>query len=898
MENYYKYWGKCDRKTGQFHLLPYHSLDVAAVGWCLVESTHIGKDLANSLGIRFDEFQRLFAFILSVHDLGKFSSGFQCVAPGFKYEDMHKKSGIHYDAGSYRHDKLAEMVWFGNFLYRADKYQNNLFGCEDSSCLERKDIKIIEALFKASFYHHGAVDRLSSSDRNMIGLKKFFSAENLAAIDNYVNNINSLIKPNLKSILGRGNNLLYQIKNMSWYLSGIGIVADWIGSNQELFQYQDKQLDLHSYWDRAIEQAKEALISTQIFRSFEATPFLGVQSVFGFSPSPLQKWAEETEIKNESQLFIIEDVTGSGKTEAALTLTHRMLSKKIVNGFYFALPSTATSNSMHERVANHYGKMFKEDKKKGVKVLPSIVLAHSAKSMNQLNLSLKVSMGSGIDYSEEEKSANAMCNEWFSDSNKKALLAPVGVGTIDQVFQAIIPVKHNTLRLIGTSGKVLIIDEVHTVDTYMAELLCTLLEIHAWHGGSVILLTATMSLELRNKLIQSWQRGLGKTPELQYKTHNLQFPLATQLSKSNFQETHTTTRTELARTVNIEFVHSMNECVGTIQGAVNLGKSAVWIRNTVKDALEAYELLKESLFGGFELVVFHSRYALMDRIALEKRVLNTLGKDVEDFTMRKGFILVCTQVFQESLDADTDVMISDICAIDDLIQRAGRLHRHTRNKKGRIIKEKDERGEPTLTVHCPVFDKNPDVDWLSSGFPGTDKVYDDLESIWKTQFVLEKKKKWTMPDDARELIESVYGNLGPETPVSFLERLISRENSVKRKKENALKSMIKFKEGYSKKGANYDIGATTRYSEIETASIIIVKKNEKGWLVPIYEDKELPLEMSVVKLPERERLKTKEIQEKSVIVKKYRQARYMKTWDPSEDTQYGYCSKKGVFKRK
>src|SRR5690606_22251998 len=142
----------------------------------------------------------------------------------------------------------------------------------------------------------------------------------------------------------------------------------------------------------------------------------------------------------------------------------------------------------------------------------------------------------------------------------------------------------------------------------------------------------------------------------------------------------------------------------------------VWIRNTVNDALEAYQTIQQQLEHSDDAILFHSRFVLNDRKIIEGKVLDILGKD-SDGQIRRGKVLIATQVFQESLDADADVMISDICPIDDLIQRAGRLHRHTRDSNGQYQPNiADARSAPELWVHAPEWDENPKSGWLSADF--------------------------------------------------------------------------------------------------------------------------------------------------------------------------------------
>jgi CRISPR-associated endonuclease/helicase Cas3 len=261
------------------------------------------------------------------------------------------------------------------------------------------------------------------------------------------------------------NDLKQRLKTVSWQLAGIAVMADWLGSNQEHFKYYSKPEELVVYWHKhALPSAKKAI------QSMPAKPktsqFQGLSNLFPFikEPTPLQEYAINEPLNDKPQLFILEDVTGAGKTEAALILTHRLLSAGLADGLYVALPTMATANAMYQRLGKVYRRFYESSD------LPSLILAHGARelSMNYTN---------GYNEREQELSATAYCHAWLADSRKKALLADVGVGTLDQALLAVLPARHQSLRLLGLGRKVLLVDEVHAYDSYMQKLLDALLEI-------------------------------------------------------------------------------------------------------------------------------------------------------------------------------------------------------------------------------------------------------------------------------------------------------------------------------------------------------------------------------------------------------------------------------------
>jgi CRISPR-associated endonuclease/helicase Cas3 len=207
------------------------------------------------------------------------------------------------------------------------------------------------------------------------------------------------------------------------------------------------------------------------------------------------------ELAQDPQLIVIEEVTGGGKTEAALTLAARLLANGAADGLYLALPTMATADAMHRRVERVYQRFFADGAQ------PSLVLAHS---MAAFTLALECVNQTDTGYgNKEHDSASGHCTAWLADSRKKALLAHVGVGTIDQALLGILPAKHQSLRLWGLLGKILIADEVHACDAYVADLLKTLLKFHTAFGGSAILLSATLPQSQRAGFIAAFAEGTG-----------------------------------------------------------------------------------------------------------------------------------------------------------------------------------------------------------------------------------------------------------------------------------------------------------------------------------------------------------------------------------------------------
>ncbi|WP_177428316.1 CRISPR-associated helicase Cas3', partial [Candidatus Venteria ishoeyi] len=405
-----------------------------------------------------------------------------------------------------------------------------------------------------------------------------------------------------------------QIQPISWWLSGITTLSDWLGSNQQYFKFCRDRMSLPDYWKKhALPQAERALAQTSLLPAAAAQ-----QDFYHLFPhirqaTPLQQHCLDLQMPTSPQLFILEDLTGAGKTEAALALTQRLMAAGQAQGFYFALPTMATSNAMFERIGEVYRQFFSQP--------VSCILAHSLgwlKTQPQQTSIWPEDEQSALDYqSGEQDTASAQVNRWFQDNRKKALLAHVGVGTIDQALLAILHSRHNTLRLLGLHGKVLLVDEVHACDAYVLSLLEKLLYFHAYAGGSAILLSATLPQTQRQRLITAYRQGREKNTGQSYAAmmKKQDYPLLTQFGEQVSGHLQETFLAISARQQHKGFrIHHVSTDAGVLahlrQGQAHC---ACWIRNTVKDALLAYQQLLAAGFEEDKLHLFHARFTPPDR---------------------------------------------------------------------------------------------------------------------------------------------------------------------------------------------------------------------------------------------------------------------------------------------
>ena len=839
---FYQYWGKArsDDETGPaYHLLPYHCLDVAAVGWLLLKpDKSLCRRIAIQLKIEAVWLRDFFVFCLTLHDIGKFSRAFQ----GLK-TDLSPDLVKHNPRMSYieRHDTLGFRLWQENLSTQFEKHSSGKMAW----------LQKIKPWMEIVTGHHGMPPKKSGGR-----ISDFFEQKDEEAAYHFMCKVHTLFLSEFNHAPLLDKNLKKRLKIVSWQLAGIAVMADWMGSNQEHFKYCNKPKKLVDYWNNhALPSAEKAI------QSMPAKPktsrFQSINNLFPFikQPTPLQKYAINEPLNNKPQLFILEDVTGAGKTEAALILTHRLLSEGLADGLYVALPTMATANAMYQRLGKVYRRFYENSDS------PSLILAHGARELSNAfrkSVSLPENQAQELNYTtgyserEQELSATAYCHAWLADSRKKALLADVGVGTLDQALLAVLPARHQSLRLLGLGRKVLLVDEVHAYDSYMQKLLDALLEIHARQGGSVILLSATLPQTMRKNLIEAFHRGLGDdAPEICNDT----YPLATHSPAAGESEKHIDTRKEVKRTVIVRQLDTENAIIKQIQQAVNKGQSVCWIRNTVKAARESHRTLAQcEWMNKNHLHLFHSRFAMIDRQKIEQETLNRFGEK-SIHADRKGQVLIATQVVEQSLDLDFDLLITDLAPIDLIIQRAGRLRRHIRDVQGNRIRDlnvKDQRGTPVLYLFAPYPKEDADENWLKAQQKGTQAVYPHIGQLWLTAKLLLGKGKFTMSNDARNLIEGVYSN---EVEYAIPEKLLDismdavGENMMQQSMANM--NVLKLNKGYTRSSGDWDEESRipTRLTEQETFSVALARLNQSQ-LQPYAKTAHHKWAMSVVKIPE------------------------------------------------
>ncbi|MGW1728532.1 CRISPR-associated helicase Cas3' [Streptomyces sp. NPDC002306] len=473
-------------------------------------------------------------------------------------------------------------------------------------------------------------------------------------------------------------------------LTALVIVSDWIASNPDLFPYFPEAASCDG--QERLAAAWRGLDLPAAWRPAE--PVEDVQELFasrfglpvGAKVRPVQEAAVGLAREMDAPgLMVIEAPMGEGKTEAALAVAEVFAARSGAGGVFFALPTMATGNAMFPRLLEW------------LKLLPaadggrhSVHLAHSKAALNEVFAGLLARGGrvAAVDVDAAVPAApgpgqdvrfagsELVAHAWLR-GRKKAMLASFVAGTVDQLLFAGLKSRHLALRHLAVAGKVVVIDEAHAYDTYMSVYLDRVL---AWLGAyrvPVVVLSATLPARRRQQLVEAYAGVPDASGESL--SDEVAYPLLTAVAPGRSPVVRHPGASARSTDVQVErLADGLDVLAGRLERELVDGGCVLVVRNTVKRVLETARVLRER-FGEQNVTVAHSCFVDVDRAAKDSDLLRRFGPP-DRATGRPGglHIVVASQVAEQSLDVDFDLLVSDLCPVDLLLQRMGRLHRHQR----------------------------------------------------------------------------------------------------------------------------------------------------------------------------------------------------------------------------
>ena len=739
--------GKTHRQTGAWKPLLHHMLDVAAVLAVGLERRPKLLDfLAGRLALRADETRAMLLTLAALHDAGKAATAFQVMADG----EVAASLGLKCDqTAPYTVRAHTDLGWVMLLTLVAE----GRLKLPERTPLPAK--ALARLLFGIACGHHGTPPRGDWKRRLARAQNALFLSGDLDSLGWHVEAIDALFgwRGGLPDEKG--------LDQVSFLLNGLLTLCDWIGSTDH-FPFADADLDAPRYWDEvALPAARRALDAFHPAPFSQPTPcppapfatlFPGIAH-----PTPLQAAVDALftaeRLPPGPLLVVIEDLTGSGKTEAGDLIAQRLVGLGRADGVYVGLPTMATADgAFARRFGDQEGRVPLDA---ALFAGPAqVMLAHSQRHRGRAFQTAPTFAG------VERGEAHAV--EWLARSARLALAADLGVGTVDQALAGAVSGRFATLRLAGLWRKLLLIDEVHAYDDYMRVLLTGLLRHHAMMGDPVVLMSATLPSGVRAALMRAYAEGAGWTAPAEVEREA--YPLLTLLHEGGV-EAHALAPAPGPgrRPVRFEALSTEDEIERRILAWLAAGRSVVWFRNTVGAAVATWRRLHAAAKAADlpEPLLYHARFVPRDRAAAEKRVLAVAGKQSSPKD-RRGRLVISTQAAEQSLDLDFDEAVSDMAPGDVLFQRLGRRRRHPRSAAGQLLAEgtQDQRPDSTVILHVPPLDPT-DKNWHGGLSAGAKRIYADPGVLWHTAKALLERPFIVPADDVRRIIETVYGSPAP-----------------------------------------------------------------------------------------------------------------------------------------
>ncbi|MFI9787491.1 type I-E CRISPR-associated protein Cse1/CasA [Kitasatospora sp. NPDC051984] len=749
-------WGKEDGLDKAYPLIC-HLLDTAAVAgavWDAVLGAPLRVRLAEELGVEEAEARRLVMVWAGLHDMGKISPSFQALveeefaklASDPRYAEASSPASVRHEAAT--HWGLVELLQGWGYPAEGRRVRSwpahqvaQLLGGHHG-CFER-------ALQRKELDHPSAyLPGLGTAER---------WAEQRAAHAEVV-----------RGIVGGG---AVPVVGLSGWAAvvvlGLVVVADWLVSQVEVIEgripvegWVADEGALRAHFDVAVSGAKgwvaEAGLGQAVF------PARAIEEMFDFEKAnPLQQSLarELPALVSGPGLVLVTAPTGDGKSEAALFAASVLARASGAGGLYFALPTMATADAMFGRVRDFADRNLEGDR--------GLMPVHG---MARLSPLFKPAQGSREGEEEVRESRGISSQEGTSTeaaqwlwAGRRGLLAPLAVGTVDQALTGVLPVRYGFLRLFGLANKVVVVDEAHAYGPWMHSLLVRLLEWLGALGAPVVLLSATLTGRAASSLVEAYRRGAGfedrAVVEPCYPGWLFVDAATGRVSEPRAVESDRARELVVERRPVRWDVHEDGApaagsrraaLVELVAPVVDGGGCVLVCCTTVEEAQRTLLFLREEFpglvgrAGGLRLL--HSRFPALVRERISGECEEAFGKG-SGGGVRAGSVLVATQVVEQSLDLDFDLVVSDLAPLAQLLQRAGRGWRHKRGERPGWAG-----GKLRLVVLEPVGDHG------GVRVPGSWGSVYDASLLVRTSTLLAGLggRAVAVPGDVQGLVDAVY----------------------------------------------------------------------------------------------------------------------------------------------
>jgi len=774
-------WGKLDDSNG-YHPLVSHMLDVAACFSSLTKVNSVRRSLDCVAGKPLSALNiaRLTALAF-LHDIGKANSGFQA---------KRWTTGL----------QNAPASWPAPAGHSSEA----LYVFTDEKLLRQLPVEEISkwgsaslSLWRASISHHGRPVEESNLIDRQIWRPVICSGQVAYDPGNTLREIgNCLTRWFPEAFQGAAD--LPTNPEFEHLFAGLVQLADWLGSDTRFFPYAEQGEDRNAWvWLRAREAVRHIGVDASKWRT-ALPPKLSFSKVFKVSaPRPIQEKMAQPDL---GKLLILESETGSGKTEAALWRFAWLFQAGHVESLYFALPTRVAATQLYNRTLQFAASLWRETGQEPPLVVRALAGYESAdgKSIEARLPDFKVLWS---DRPDDHRAHT----RWAAESSKRYLAAPLAVGTIDQALLSALQVRHAHMRHSLLSRSLLVVDEVHASDAYMATLLEHLLKAHLNAGGHALLLSATLGSSARYR----YQRLISPIVSMPTIAEAMELPYPALIDGSTVHRLADSGRSKHVHWQVKDWIDNPDAIASLVLDAAKQGAKVLVIRNTVPAALATFRAIENmALQCDLQHVLFnlngiatvhHSRYSREDRPKLDSAVEQQIGK--HRAKPLQACIVVGTQTLEQSLDIDADLLITDLCPMDVLLQRVGRLHRHNRALEERPASYRNAQAIVLVPAGHLLDGCLKNSRHGLGRFHNGGGIYLDLRILEATRRLISGSDSHLIPKDNRELVElathpEVLDALAHELGSDWLEHGQAVDGETQAEKVQANLSVLPFRQHF------------------------------------------------------------------------------------------------------
>lgn len=743
-------WGKLQRARDHAitHGLIDHMTDVAAVLHRLIQLCAVQRALQEAADRPLTDVDHARLAVLAfLHDIGKANTGFQ---GQYWSESETRPRGWHVPACGH-----GPQGWglFMDALNGQTWAQRMLAGLPLDAMVEWGDACL--DLLHASISHHG---RPVKSDGSAVlwtpiedaGVVLYDPAQAVHAMG-------QAIQAQYPEAFARSAPQLPAAPAFVHLFAGLVQLADWLGSDTRpgFFPYAQPG-ETRSKTAPALAQQALAAIGLEVGDALQREQATHAEFAQAFGVPGARPMQAAMAGDGLGPIVVLEAETGSGKTEAALWRFLHLWRAGQVDALYFALPTRVAATQLYERVQAFVQRTWKDAPPVVVRALPGYAAADG-----QGYRPLPDFRVLWHDEPQDDKAER----RWAAEHPKRYLAAPIAVGTIDQALLGALQIKHAHMRHALLARSLLVVDEVHASDAYMTRLTEHLLRAHVACGGEALLLSATLGAVARTRYLAIGAPGLQAPPTLA-QAQALAYPAISHRNASGpqLQAVEGNPRQKTVHWQTLDCIAAPERIAALAVDAAASGARVLVVRNTVPAAIATLQAVEaQAAAQGVDCLfkvngistLHHSRFSRQDRPLLDAQVQAQIGKERSPRPGGAGLVVVGTQTLEQSLDIDADLLITDLCPMDVLLQRLGRLHRHAREQRP----EGSEQARAWVLTP-PGHDLTPLLQRQRHGLgpirlknQPMGGVYLDLRVLEATRRLIDAAPSRSIPEDNRILVE-------------------------------------------------------------------------------------------------------------------------------------------------